>query len=37
MQGGMTVIGVISNSLLYSVIYMSSTSGHGAMALIGVI
>ena len=36
-HGGMGLIGVIGNSLLYSVGYRWVSVGHGGMALIGVI
>jgi len=36
-HGGMALIGVIGNSLLYSVGYRRVSMGHGGMALIGVI
>jgi hypothetical protein len=36
-HGGMTVIGVIGNSLLYSVCDSRVSIGHGGMALMGEI
>ena len=36
-HGGMALICVIGNSLLYSVGYRWGSVGHGGMALIGVI
>ena len=36
-HGGMTLIGVIGNSVPYGVVYRRLSMGHGGMALIGVI
>ena len=36
-HGGMTAIGAIGNSLLYSVVYRWVSMGHGGMVLMGVI